>query len=651
MDRPGRLPDPVVNKVSVQYHPLGFTNKITDDASYSLNLFQPSITFDKTGDALSKVGDDVAYVLTLNNTSSADTPDLVCTITDAKLGLSKPVTLKSGATDVTNATYKVVAGDPDPLLNTASVSCSPTGFPNVLTKSDGHSVNLFQPSLKVTKTGPTYSKTGDVATYNVKIENTSSADSPTLVLDSFTDSLVAGVTPPAACSSLAVGASCSFSYTYTVKAGDPDPLVNTATAHYHPTGFPNDITASSKYTTDLLHPTFEVTKTCKAAPVPQEGPAVFTITFKNTGDADLHVVPSEGAPFDVAAGQTHSYDYSIAGPFTASVPNTVTGTVTLAAKYGLSNSYPFEASGTCVVAGKAKVVKTVSGLPPEAGQVFTFELRTGATTLVNGTILETKTTDAAGKITFDTNLVPGTKYQLCEQVMPGWNTSLGSYGTLFVPASMTTPTLPNPNVNNMTVCVDFTVASAETKTFSVDNSPPPGGRALTIGFWKNWASCAKSSGKGQDPVLDQTLALAGIVGDTTHAGHSTLPGIVLSATSGSYWQFGPTYYLVVHGDTATPDVAPDCLKAVRILSKSRIDTGVKKASDPAFNLAAQLLGAELNLTAGAYSNPTVITTINKSVRILGKYHFNGSTHLEITSADKTLMNSYARILDDYNNNR
>ena len=44
-------------------------------------------------------------------------------------------------------------------------------------------------------------------------------------------------------------------------------------------------------------------------------------------------------------------------------------------------------------------------------------------------------------------------------------------------------------------------------SFSIDNIPPPGGDARTIGFWKNWTSC---DGNGnQDPVLYETLAAAG----------------------------------------------------------------------------------------------------------------------------------------------
>jgi hypothetical protein len=220
-----------------------------------------------------------------------------------------------------------------------------------------------------------------------------------------------------------------------------------------------------------------VAKVCKVEPISQAGPAVFTITFNNTGDADLHVVPSEGAAFDVAAGQSYSYDYSIAGPFSATVSNTVTGDVTLAGKYALSNAYTFSASDSCDVKGLVKVIKTVSGQPPAAGQTFTFELRQGASVISDGTILETKSTDASGNISFATELNPGQTYQICEWVFPGWNTNLSGDGALFVPNSIIPPSLPNPNVVNLVVCVNFSVTSSQTRTFTVDNTPPPGGRA------------------------------------------------------------------------------------------------------------------------------------------------------------------------------
>jgi hypothetical protein len=297
--------------------------------------------------------------------------------------------------------------------------------------------------------------------------------------------------------------------------------------------------------------------------------------------------------------------------------------------------------------GKARVIKTVLGAPPSGTQAFTFQLRQNASSTQNGTVLETLVAVAgSATLNFTTLLVPGQTYQLCEIVQPGWLTNLGT----FVPGSFYPPdgTVPNPNVDNSILCVNFTVNPGETKEFTVDNTPPPGGRALTIGFWKNWSSC---SGGKQGPTLDQTLALAAVIGDTIHTGHSTLPGIVLAATSGIFPGFGAEFKLVVHGSPATPNVSPDCLKAVRLLDKSRIDNGKKMASDPAFNLVAQLLAAELNYTAGAGRTPAATSAINQAVLLLGSVNFDGKTHGSISAANAALMNNLATLLDNYNNNR
>jgi hypothetical protein len=281
--------------------------------------------------------------------------------------------------------------------------------------------------------------------------------------------------------------------------------------------------------------------------------------------------------------------------------------------------------------GYAKVIKTVSGAAPTGTQSYTFQLRENASISQGGTTRETEIANAGngGVLNFTTKLIPGQHYQMCEaNLLPGWNTTLGP--NPFVPES-----LNNPNVDNSTLCVDFVATAGPTpKVFTVNNVPPPGGHGRTIGFWKNWASCKTSGGK-QAPVLDQTLAKA----EPT--------GIVISATSGSYPAFGGAL-LVLHGSTATPNAAPSCAKAVNLLNKQDFN-GAKKASDPAFNLAAQLLAAELNYTAGAAKTTAATDAINAAVKLLGKYQFTGTTHTAISTADAATMNSLASILDTYNN--
>ena len=139
--------------------------------------------------------------------------------------------------------------------------------------------------------------------------------------------------------------------------------------------------------------------------------------------------------------------------------------------------------------------------------------------------------------------------------MPGWMTTLGP--PFYV--------VYNPSGDNSTVCTDFTVAPGETKSFAIDNKPPPGGLGRTIGFWKNWSSCSKGN---QKPVLDQTLAKAEPSGITI--------GI-----------------LTLHGSASNPNTAPDCLKAVRLLDKSTsIPAGRWRVTQPSTRRPAARRQAE-----------------------------------------------------------
>jgi hypothetical protein len=298
----------------------------------------------------------------------------------------------------------------------------------------------------------------------------------------------------------------------------------------------------------------------------------------------------------------------------------------------------------------AQIVKTVSGQPPAAGQSFTFEIRQGASTVADGTVLESKTTDASGNLNFTTKLVAGQTYQMCEWVFPGWNTNLAGDGPLFVPNSIIPPALPNPNVNNLTVCTDFTVQPGQTRTFTVNNTPPPGGRALTIGFWKNWASCANSNGKGQKPTLDLALGIASAT-TTNPPG-----GLVASAQNpGALWpNYAATWYLIIKGNPASTPTnirpAPDCLIAENLLDKTTSDGKKKMSSDPLFNMTAQLVGAQLNRFMGSGISGTTIINIDRAVLLNGKYKFDGLTYSpKLTTADANTANCLATQLDNYNN--
>jgi len=276
--------DPLPNTVTVHYNPDGFPNDISASDDHSVNLFQPSVTIDKTGTELSKVTDDVDYVITVNNTSSDDSPNLVCDITDSLLGtLVTDVNLASGEEYVINASRTVQQGDPDPLVNTATVTCSPEGFPNELTDSDSHSTNLFQPSVNLVKTGDELSKATDDVTYTITLNNTSSGDSPDL--ECTISDLMLGLNKQV---TLASGASDVTNVPYTVLVGDPDPLLNTASASCSPIGFPNVLDASDGHSINLFQPSVTIDKTadCDVLGVPVGADITYSYVINNTSSTD-----------------------------------------------------------------------------------------------------------------------------------------------------------------------------------------------------------------------------------------------------------------------------------------------------------------------------------------------------------------------------
>ncbi len=327
-------------------------------------MFQPAINLTKTGDALSKIGDTVDYVITLENNSSADTPDLTCTVTDALVGVDETFTVAAGADHTINVNdFVIPAGAVDPFVNTASVTCSPAGFPNVYTDEASWSTNLFQPAISLTKTAShQYSKAGDDVTYTIEIVNLSSEDSPDLILASFEDTLVPNVTVPEECEELTFGETCTFDYIYTVQPGDPDPLENTATAVYNPEGFPNEVSDSGSATVDLLHPNYTLSKTCAQEPIFVGSTAVFNVVLENTGDVDLivtldedvldgdgNVIPA-GTPIDLLEGETLTYYVAVPNAPYPLVSNTIHALAILPAWTGLPNELTRMASDSCTTA-------------------------------------------------------------------------------------------------------------------------------------------------------------------------------------------------------------------------------------------------------------------------------------------------------------
>lgn len=152
---------------------------------------------EKTGDTLSKVSDPVDYTITITNTGiqtlykQSISDSVLGAITTGGVDQSNSYVLSNtcgaslagGATCTVTLQRTVQAGDPDPLPNTATAiyreKANLTG--TSLTATSGHEVNLFQPSITLTKTAdPTAILQGQTVNYKIKLTNTSSDDTPLL---------------------------------------------------------------------------------------------------------------------------------------------------------------------------------------------------------------------------------------------------------------------------------------------------------------------------------------------------------------------------------------------------------------------------------------------------------------------------------------
>jgi hypothetical protein len=275
----------------------------------------------------SKVGDPVTYPLTVQNTGAM--PLFLQSVTDDLLGtivvnhtLQQPgatgvnpfvTSINAGGYDFTQplapgasltifVTRTVQPGDPDPTPNTVTFTATDdlAGLEDPITARVTDSVNLFQPSATVTVTASptTATQLGQVITYTYTVNNTSSSDSPNLILstsnpnNSFTDTLLGNLEADAIAAgggSVAPGGSFTFTETRAIQAGDPTPLTNTTTVVFtlaqNLGSFSNQISAQASASVTLL-PHLQIVKAVTSGfpdVIHPGDTASFTITVTNDG--------------------------------------------------------------------------------------------------------------------------------------------------------------------------------------------------------------------------------------------------------------------------------------------------------------------------------------------------------------------------------
>ncbi len=290
-------PDPLPNSATATYSLPGtynITASYSDSDSCSTDIIHPALHVTKTCSEYAIVGGSVDYTITVTN--DGDVPLTKTSIADSLLGTLTGEagcgdTLTVGASCTITKSRTVLATDPDPLPNTVVVHYGLPAVYNITadyTSSDSCSTDIVHPAMHVTKVCSTYAIVGGSVNYVITVFN--DGDIP-LSKVSIGDNLLGDLTGAGDCGpELGVGQYCTITASRTVLETDPDPLPNTATATF---AIPASYNVSAQYSdsascsTDILHPAFEIHKSCLTDPVPVGASAYFRINLYNTGDVPM----------------------------------------------------------------------------------------------------------------------------------------------------------------------------------------------------------------------------------------------------------------------------------------------------------------------------------------------------------------------------
>jgi uncharacterized repeat protein (TIGR01451 family) len=238
--------DPLVNNATASGHDKD-GDVITARASAQTNiLFQPALSVNKAGPSTARLGETVAYSVTVQNDATHGDGSAISqlSVTDTigvvglpiKTGGDADALLEEGETWVYPVTYRPKMGDPNPLINLARAAARDRDG-DALAAEDNHSLALhLAPAFLVSKTGPATATVGQRVVFTCTLaQDTIYGDSTPIDKVDVTDSVAGPMTLVQQSGgddddALEAGETWTYTAAYTIDADDPDPLVNVVTA-------------------------------------------------------------------------------------------------------------------------------------------------------------------------------------------------------------------------------------------------------------------------------------------------------------------------------------------------------------------------------------------------------------------------------------
>lgn len=245
-------PDPLVNIIRVEYTAVladGTNVTVSDEDSFELNLFQPSIEVTKDGPDLARPGEVISYTITITNTGSEDAGEVYFRhMRDDMLELEPPENcweLELGESCTFTYEYHIPTDiQTDSFTNAIYVEYQLLRI--VVSDEDEHTTYLFWPAITLEKSGEAAGQPGDEVGYTLTLANTSSSHTPPMTC-TISDPML-GLEQAA---TLQTGDEVAIQARYTIRPADPDPLVNTARAECTVAGFAEVYATEASHTLDI----------------------------------------------------------------------------------------------------------------------------------------------------------------------------------------------------------------------------------------------------------------------------------------------------------------------------------------------------------------------------------------------------------------
>jgi uncharacterized repeat protein (TIGR01451 family) len=255
----------------------------------------PSIDIEKSGPLYAHVGDTITYTYTVTN--GALPLHNVDIIDDVAGVIALNDNLAAGEVKLYSKTYTILAGDPDLLVNTVTIT-GDDNYERTVSDSDQWKVDILHPVIDVEKTASlTCAAVGEDITYTIFVKNPSS---DTDLFDVTVSDPILGFSWTG---NLLAGASHTFIVPYTMSDAWGDPMVNTVTASGEDL-LGKVVSDSDTVSVDVVHPAVLLTKVAREGCAAVGELMTYTLTVINPITADVWL---NGTLIDAYNGASWSF--------------------------------------------------------------------------------------------------------------------------------------------------------------------------------------------------------------------------------------------------------------------------------------------------------------------------------------------------------